>query len=144
MKIVVGYDGSESSKKAIEKAKTLTSDCKIFKITILHVHEQGSNKEYTPSFNLIQPKELTEVSEEVFGEEMEELKTAAQGFENSEVETKILKGNPSKVIANFAREEGYDLIIVGSRGQGGLKKLLPGSVSRSIVDNCCVSVLVVK
>ncbi len=144
MKIVVGYDGSEASKKAIEKAKELTSDCKIFKITILHVHEQGSDKEYTPAWNLLQPKDLEEAGEEVFGEELKELNEAAKEIENSEVETKVLKGKPAKVIADFAREEGYDLIIVGSRGQSGLKKLFPGSVSRAVVDNCCVSVMVVK
>ena len=143
VKILVGYDGSDSSKKAIEKAKELTSTCKVFEIMIAHVHER-EGLEISPYYNAIDLMKLDAVRDEVFGAEMEELKKAAEEFDTGTVETKVLEGDPAKVLADYAKDEGYDLIIVGSRGLSGIKKWIPGSVSSNIVNNCCVSVMVVK
>jgi len=143
MKILVGYDGSDSSKKAIEKAKDLTSACEIYEIMIVHVHEDARMKG-TPYYDAIDLDELGRARDEIFEKEMEDLKELSKGFEISNIKTKLLKGDPAKEIADYAKEEGYDLIIVGSRGAGGIMKWMPGSVSSAIVKNCCVSVMVVK
>ncbi len=144
MKIVVGYDGSEASKKAIEKAKELVSTCKVYKISIVHVETQDALN-YAPFGNALKMHDVDKARDEVFGDDLKEMQEAAKGFENSEVVTKILEGSdPAQVISDYAREEKYDLIVVGARGTGGLKKFRPGSVSKSIVDNCCTSVMVVK
>jgi len=57
---------------------------------------------------------------------------------------KILDGSPAKKIAEFAEEEKVDLVIVGSRGLGGISEAILGSVANSIVHKSKVSVLVVK
>lgn len=144
MNIVVGYDGSEASKKAIAKAKDLISSCEVFKISIVHVKKPNALN-YAPFGGVVNIEHMEEVGEEVFGEDFKEMKEAAKGFKTAMVEVKTLEGSdPAKVLADYAKEEGYDLIVVGARGTGGLSKLKPGSVSKAIVDNCCVSVLVVK
>ena len=58
--------------------------------------------------------------------------------------SKILNGNPASEIAEFAEKENVDLVIVGSRGLGGLRGKVLGSVPNSIVHESKVSVLVVK
>ena len=58
--------------------------------------------------------------------------------------SKILHGNPASEIAEFAEEEKVDLVIVGSRGLGGMSEAILGSVANSIVHKSKVSVLVVK
>ena len=58
--------------------------------------------------------------------------------------SKILDGSPASKIAEFAEEEKVDLVIVGSRGLGGIKEAILGSVANSIVHKSKVSVLVVK
>ena len=143
VKIIVGYDGSDSSKKAIEKAKELTSTCKVFEIMIAHVHER-EGLEISPYYNAIDLMRLDSVKKEVFGAELKEMQEIAKEIDSGTVKTKILEGAPAKVMAEYAKEEGYDLIIVGSRGLSGIKKWIPGSVSSDIVKNCCVSVMVVK
>jgi len=59
-------------------------------------------------------------------------------------EFKILDGSPASKIAKFAEEEKVDLVIVGSRGLGGISEAILGSVANSIVHKSKVSVLVVK
>jgi len=143
MKILVGYDGSESSKKAVEKAKELTSTCNIYEIMIVHVVEENK-MEGASYFDAVDMEQVEQTIEQAVVREMKELNDIAEGFEKGFIQTKFLKGDPATVIADYAKDKGYDLIIVGSRGRSGIMKWMPGSVSNAIVKNCCVSVMVVK
>jgi len=70
-----------------------------------------------------------------------QLKTA---FPNSEIDEKIVEGTPAHEILAMADEWNSDLIIVGSHGLMGIKKLLMGSVSQEVVGNARCSVLVCR
>ena len=61
-----------------------------------------------------------------------------------EVKTIFKEGHPAQTIAEVANEEGYDMIVIGSRGLGGLKKLFLGSVSNAVLQEATTSVLIVK
>jgi nucleotide-binding universal stress UspA family protein len=45
---------------------------------------------------------------------------------------------------NFAEKENIDLIVIGTRGRSGFKKLLLGSVASGVVTYAHCSVMVVK
>ena len=53
-------------------------------------------------------------------------------------------GDPGSTIAAVAREEKYDLVIMGSHGQGALGNLLMGSVATRVLAECEVPVLLVR
>ncbi|MBX6765035.1 MAG: universal stress protein, partial [Rubrobacteraceae bacterium] len=53
-------------------------------------------------------------------------------------------GRPDVEIVAVAEEIGADLVVVGSRGLGGLRRTLMGSVSDSVVRHAHCSVLVVR
>ena len=73
----------------------------------------------------------------------EELEAIAADMVNP-TEVKVLKGtSPADLIVNCAKEEGCDLIIMGSRGQGGVKGFL-GSVSYAVTKESPVTVLIAK
>lgn len=50
-----------------------------------------------------------------------------------QVEQRIETGDPANVIANVAREENFDLIVMGTHGRTGLSHLLLGSVAEKVV-----------
>jgi nucleotide-binding universal stress UspA family protein len=54
------------------------------------------------------------------------------------------EGIPSDVICYHANTENVDMVIMGSRGLGGIKGFLLGSVSRNVVNACSKPVLIVK
>ena len=65
-----------------------------------------------------------------------------EGAEN--IEIKVLHGDPAERISEYAEYLGCDLIIVGSRAQGALRKTIFGSVSDSVAARSKISVLIVK
>lgn len=59
-------------------------------------------------------------------------------------EAKMLRGSsPAELIIRCAKEEGCDLIVMGSRGRGGVKGYL-GSVSYAVVQGSPIAVLISK
>ncbi|MNR36447.1 Stress response protein NhaX [compost metagenome] len=65
----------------------------------------------------------------------------AEGL-NATVE--LLQGSPAEVILAYAKEHGADVIVIGSRGLGGIREFVLGSVSHNVVQSARIPVLVVK
>jgi nucleotide-binding universal stress UspA family protein len=74
------------------------------------------------------------------------LNSAKKYCESQDVKftSKVLQGKPASKITEFAVKGKFDLIVTGSRGIGGIKGAILGSVANSIVQKSKVSVLVVK
>lgn len=60
------------------------------------------------------------------------------------VETSVVQGDPRSVIVDQAEKWSADLIVLGSRGYTGLKRLLLGSVAQFVVSHAPCSVEVVR
>lgn len=59
-------------------------------------------------------------------------------------ELEIVTGDPSEEIIRLARIHRVELIVIGSRGLTGLKRIIEGSVSSQVAVDAPCSVLVVK
>lgn len=133
--ILVALDGSDASKKGLDKAIYIAklSGAKITGVTVVVVYP-------TLAGTVINYKKyLTEKSEKT-------LDSVKRDCENQKVPFtyKILYGKPSSQIAGFASKEKFDLVIIGSKGIGGFKGTILGSISNSVAQKSKVSVLVVK
>ena len=65
-----------------------------------------------------------------------------QGIEN--VEYAVRKGDVAKMIVNFVDECKCDMIVMASRGRGGLGKLVMGSVADAVLSSCGKPVLLLS
>jgi nucleotide-binding universal stress UspA family protein len=148
MKILVCTDGSQQSQKALEKASVIAQGCNVHEVAIIHVDDQ---KQYIPSAaegtNKEQMEKYFKTIEEYKEEKKKILQEALKVFEEKNIKARtILKeGHPSHIIVRVGCEEGFDMIVMGSRGLGGLKKVFLGSVSSAVVQEAgeC-SVLIVR
>lgn len=61
-----------------------------------------------------------------------------------QVDGKVLEGQPDEAIVRAVGEVGADLVVMGSHGRTGLKKILMGSVSERVIGQVACPVLVVK
>ncbi|MDJ0269854.1 MAG: universal stress protein [Aigarchaeota archaeon] len=146
-KILVPVDGSEFSGKAVRVAVELAKRYD-GSITLLHVISApssylvavpaaGATVEFVEEYYAQAKKR----AEEWMGKYVAELESL--GVKASSV---VLEGASSVVeaITNYAENEKFDLIIIGTRGLSGFKRLLVGSVASGVVSHARCSVLVVK
>jgi len=68
---------------------------------------------------------------------------AKLGESGVDVETNVLNGPPAESLAEAAAAPDVDLVVVGSRGKGAVKRMLLGSVSDRLVHICPKPILVV-
>lgn len=123
MKILVGYDGSLQSKKALKEAVSIAKNFSGF-VLVMTVCGKGFNQK----------------AEESLGEVKEIL-----NHEKIAHDVEVVQGSdPAKALESTAKKENYDMIVIGSRGLGSAVSMLLGSVSRHVVTNAQCNVLVVK
>ncbi len=150
MKILVATDGSKNSQKCIEMASKMVGECTVNEITIIHVHESTSilpdfwQGKYP--FSSEEEKQLQKIDKRLFEERKKYFADAEKEFaeHNIPVHTVFKVGHPAEEITGFAKEGGFDLIIIGQRGMGGVKKLFLGSVSSAVLQLAQTNVLIVK
>jgi|SRR2546425_6115852 len=140
-RILVGYDGSENSKrslrKAIELAKVLGSEVRIVTVedTIGYVPSLAGVV-YPPNLR----KSLLEQGNTLLKEAINSVKEA--GITN--VLGSVEEGSPADMILAYASDCKADLIVLGRRGIRGIERFLMGSVSSAVVSHSGCDVLVVK
>lgn len=138
--ILVGYDGSDASFKALEKA------IKIAKLTGGKVHVVGVIKPLDFGYvEYVSPEEIDKYEKEEISREEKLLSKAIDRVKQEGLEAtyKILEGNPAEELMTYADENGVDLIVVGRKGAGMLKRILMGSTSLSLVKYANQDILVV-
>lgn len=135
-KILLPVDGSDNSIRAMEMARDL-AELSGAKLTVLYVSDIG--KYATTIYKAYNVEKFVEKGGEVLESIVEKL-----GDYKKEVEKLHLAGNAAGVIITTAEEEGFDLIVMGSRGLGAFSRALLGSVSNKVLNHSQVSVLIVK
>jgi nucleotide-binding universal stress UspA family protein len=65
-------------------------------------------------------------------------------LETIEVETELAEGNAVETIVRKSKEIKSDMIVMGARGLGAIRKLFLGSVSEGVIKNGHCPVLIVK
>ncbi len=143
MKILAATDGSELSFKALKEAASIASMIN-GEVAIIYVEDpvpHPDDKGYYFSEDSLKQYEARrkEDREKILGEAEQIFQAKGLPFN-----TVVKKGRPADIIKKVASEEGYDLIVLGSRGLGGLNQLLLGSVSNAVAQQSESSVLIVR
>jgi nucleotide-binding universal stress UspA family protein len=133
MKIIVGYDGSDAAKRALERAVGLAGDGG--RIMVVAAAESHARTGITEGARL-DPSEIERRRKDL--EEAKQLLTE-RGIDAEAIEA---QGDPGEVIVEAAKDA--DLVVVGSRGLNPLQRLLLGSVSSKVVHRAECDVLVVR
>lgn len=147
-RILVAVDGSEGSARASEVAVDLAEK---FNAQLFVVNVFRGYPEYVTMF----PSVPAPSGDALQAYEAYARKTALEVVERtvSMAKKKGVKAKPQtsetvgsvvQAISDYAAGEKIDLIVMGTRGMGGFKKMLLGSVSSGVVTHANCDVLVVR
>ena len=144
-KLLVAYDGSEASTKAIDMAiQCSTRDDELVLLTVIPAAlvESTFTNMLLPTIDL-----STVITPGTFKEKaMENLGKLAKELEGkiSKVDVAVEAGDPADEILLIAKKYDSDIILIGYKGYGKEGRFLLGSVTDKVVRHASRSVLVVR
>jgi nucleotide-binding universal stress UspA family protein len=138
--LLIAYDSSNLSKKALNYAHNLVKDQASSHLHVAHVYEfptivLGEAMLPTPASV---DQEYNDRAEEV----LEEARSLLSAYPNATFT--LRQGQPAVELLEYAGEHGCDLIVMGSRGLGGIREFVLGSVSHQVVQQSRIPVLIIK
>lgn len=143
-KIIVAFDGSKDSVAAVRFACSLASS-RSSAVTLVHVYPPPAVSLSAASGMPIPNYGDLEVAAKSYGKGVLEKGVELAAGEGIKAKGELIEAaSVVEAIVNFAAAEKADLIVVGTRGMTGFKKLILGSVSSGLVSHAKCPVLVVR
>ena len=151
-RILLASDGSESAAHATEVAVELSKKTDS-ELHVLCVDEDATASLYPQAADTawVVQEDLAPIEEQQ-GQQFEQVARQTLDAEVQKVravggtvaQAHLRMGTPAAEIVELAEELGVGLVVVGSRGLGGIRRALMGSVSDSVVRHAHCLVLVVR
>jgi len=152
-KVLIAVDDTKGSQAAASTFESLFSCARPEKVVLLYVERLGGSSSFMDDMitdgDMITLREViqgTEYKKDVDKRAARIMHSYKKSFEEKGVtgiKAMIKTGHPAEEILKAAKEENVDMIIMGSRGKR-THTLLLGSVSREIVNNAEIPVLIAR
>jgi nucleotide-binding universal stress UspA family protein len=143
LRILVPTDFSACSDAAAGCAKRLAAKLG-GSVRLLHVIEDAAvgasfgSELFTPEPHAVQTERIREARIELSRRILTDSRSRVT------VTSDVIQGPVAAMITAYAADTGFDLIVMGTRGRGGLAHLLMGSIAESVIRTAHCPVLTVK
>lgn len=138
--VLVAVDGSDSSQSALNLVKDLSKVGMLETITLISVATVPLVPLEATDFIVQENNHLEQIAFALVNKIKEDLDKEGLTVGN----IVVINGDPGLVISHYARENKFDLIIMGSRGLSGVKGIVLGSVSHKVLHTAECPVLIYK
>ncbi|RIW30895.1 universal stress protein [Bacillus salacetis] len=165
--ILLAYDNSDGSKKALEKTVELLAHNREARLTVVHVTkdseytDEHGQEQFTRSLDVTNtglssleaqnlPHSYDNKIEERHpirkGTNSDQFQSVREDLESRGIHAnyELLSGSEADSICSYASDNDIDIIVAGNSSKTGIKKWFLGSVSEKISHNCSSSILIVK
>jgi nucleotide-binding universal stress UspA family protein len=143
-RILVAFDGSSDSVKAVKIAASIAKEHGS-KLTIVHVYTVPTYSYMTPAGLSSSQFSALDDAAKTHARDILRRGIASAGSAGVKAGGEMLQGGSVvECIVDFAANEKADLIVMGTRGVTGFKRMLVGSVSSGVVAHAKCPVLVVR
>ena len=146
MKVLLAVDGSEYSAVAAQMLSLLPWKPEDNIVIFMALPSHGPLLGILPQPLMSAPSVLERLArseEEAAHDILESIRKSLEGC-GAKLESIHTRGAPAEEIINAADRFGADLVVVGSKGMGGIQHFVLGSVSQRVLSHSRPSVLVVK
>lgn len=137
-KILVGNDGSDGARKALQTALTLATrdGAELHEISV---------EEHLPRYGALMGEvvEAKQEAREFFHRVTQEAEAAA-ATQGLRLTSHVVPGHPVEAVTKFAQDGGFDLLVIGFTGHSNIFGRIWGGTSQNLVRLSPCTVLVVK
>ncbi len=140
---VLCTDGSELSLRALEAGYALLRpEGKVLIVTVVEAADPMLITGTGFAGGTMSPEDYEELNQQTETDATALVKQAADLLAIEGAETHVLRGAPGPAVCEFAEHVSARAIVIGSRGRGGFKRALLGSVSDFVVRNAPCPVVI--
>jgi len=144
-RLLVAVDGSEQSYKALDHAVAIAEKFESELVLLAVIPSMIAPFFPYESFSPIAYTKYQEREMEFFHNMLKDAdEMVSTKHPNLNIRTILREGRPSATIVDVAEKEGCDMIIMGSRGIGGIKGWVLGSTSHRVAASCKKPIMVIK
>lgn len=138
-KVLVPLDGSALAECALPHVKKMAKEGfvkEIILLTVIDIHPSA----------FMEGSDVTVIYQAQLDNSREYFKNLQAQFqtEGIDVKTEILQGATAQTIADYARQNAVDLIVIATHGHTGMKRLMFGSVALRVMHESPVPVLLIR
>ncbi len=137
-KILAAFDGSTGTSKALRRSLLIARDS-ASEVTVLSVDEHVAR--YAPAVGEVEDEHSLR---DAYFEHLKDEALKIAGEYGIEVRIEGRVGHAALSIVEEARDEGFDLVVIGRSGHSGIWGTLLGSTTDRVVDHATCDVLVVS
>jgi universal stress protein A len=140
-KILVPIDFTPHSAAAVHRAIDVAGRYDA-ELLLLYVYEPADYP-LPDGYVVFTPEQLDRVTTEI-QKRLEAARKDAESAGARRVSSRLTQGSPAQVILDLARDERFDLIVMGTHGRTGVGRWVLGSVAEKVVRGAPCPVLTVK
>ncbi|HOO41938.1 MAG TPA: universal stress protein [Syntrophales bacterium] len=137
-KVLVPLDGSKLAECALPYLRNLAEGGKIGEVILLNVVEIPVT--WIEGIDFIAVKKANVERSTKY---LSELKNQLEA-EGMKVNAEVMEGGATEAIVDYAKEKGVDLIVIGTHGYTGMKRLMFGSVALRVLHDAHCPVLLIR
>lgn len=141
-RILVPVDGSMGANAAAAFAAGLAKDARAT-LELVYIYDAPT----AALMGLEATRDIAKVKEQVAGGSFEGALNAISGAVDSgdvAVAEYVAIGHPATEVCAYAKEQGHDLIVMGTRGRSEVRELVLGSVSQAVLHHAPCPVLLTR
>jgi nucleotide-binding universal stress UspA family protein len=144
-KILVGFDGTKCSEKALEfgldLAEKYSAELMILNVLELPVYGSPDDSFSTSAGMVGFVKDLRKLHQGIVSRGSEKAGKLKPGVK---VVTELREGSPPEQIVLAAKEGGFDVVVVGHGGESRLREMFLGGTSERVAHLASCPVIIVK
>jgi nucleotide-binding universal stress UspA family protein len=142
--LIAATDGSELSIEALRAGLAIVDHDDVLLVTVVDHGDPTLVSGTGMAGGVMSEGEFDALERERLTEAEEQLRSAAESLGITASDSLVARGEPARALCDLAAERGARAIVLGSRGRGGVKRALLGSVSDHVVRNAPCPVVITR
>jgi nucleotide-binding universal stress UspA family protein len=144
-KVMVPLDGSELAECVFAHMEALAKGCLVKELVLIQAVKPYQYPTYAGELT-ITSEEIDQINTANKKDAETYLKQLGDRFkyENVKVRWEMLTGDPAETLADYAKKNQADLILMATHGRSGVSRWVWGSVADRLLRSACVPVLMVR